>query len=129
MASRNILHPTDTTTILIEQLDRQARDTMASDIARRFVAAERNKRHTRTEIRPLAFPVWVAGQKCCVAVHVRYVLSRPREHVTETSYFETAIDAVKAHPDGKILADVERVQPRLSADSMFIVKGKGGIVV
>jgi hypothetical protein len=104
----------------IDRFDRQARDTMAATIARRMTAdavlqVGRNKRHTRTEIRPLAWPVWVGGRKCLVAVHIRYVLNRPREHTVETQWFESVVEARAAHPKAVLLPDVDRVQARLNA--------------
>lgn len=106
MASRNILHATDATILIerLEDLDRLARDKLANAIALRFVGAERGKKHTCTQVRPTAFPVWVGGKRCTVAVHAHYVMSRPREHVTEMRWYPTAVVACQAHPDARIQA-------------------------
>ena|ERR1700683_3175307 len=83
---------------------REARDAFVSGIARRLIASQPGKRHTQTQLRTLPFPLWIGGKRCLVAVHAHYVLSRPRSHVTETFWFETATAALKEFPHARVSA-------------------------
>jgi len=92
-------------------------DAMVRRIAARMVSTARNRerRHTRTTLRPLAWPVWVDGKPASCCVQVYYVLSHPREHETERFWFASIAEALKAFPKAQILDDVPSVQPRIEA--------------
>lgn len=123
MASRSLLHP-----LLLqphhnavldnleqERTDRARRDELVAGIAKRMVGTQRSKRHTRTEIRPLAFPVWIGGRLCLCAVIERFLLSHPREHLAETHWFSDVAAARAAYPGARLLDDAPSVAPRLTA--------------
>jgi len=77
--------------------------------------APRDRKHTKTTLRPLAWPVWVDGKpaSCCVTVY--YVLSRPRSHESERFWFSSIAEALRAFPRAQILDDVPSVLRRIEA--------------
>jgi hypothetical protein len=88
---------------LEERADRARRGELVAGIAKRMVGAERSKRRTRTEIRPLAFPIWSRGRMCACAVIERFVLTHPREHVAEIHWYENVASARAAYPAAILL--------------------------
>jgi hypothetical protein len=123
MADRSLLHPLllqPHNNAVLEDLERQQRDALASTIARRMAATSvglggRTKRHTATHIRSLAWPVYVQGRKCLAAVTIHYVLSHPRQHIQESFWYANIAEARGAHPKGKLLPDPDRVLGHLQA--------------
>jgi hypothetical protein len=86
-------------------------DAMVRQIAARM-AAPRERKHTKTYIRPLAFPVFVKGEACTCAVQEHFI-AHPRQHQVETHWFSSIAAAREAFPQAQLMEDVERVQPGL----------------
>ena len=91
-------------------------DALVRQIAARMVASPRERRHTKTYVQPLAFPVLVNGV-LCVCVVKEHFIAHPREHQTETHWFPSVAAARKAFPQAQLLDDVERVNPGLRAQA------------
>lgn len=119
MASESLLHPfllRPHSSPVLEDLERQQRDVMVAAIARRIrdnTVRLPERRHVKTTIRPLAFPVFVGQIEavCCVTVY--YTQSRPREHSQERFWFASIKDAKQAFPKGQMLSDAPSVAARL----------------
>jgi hypothetical protein len=61
----------------------------------------------------LAWPVWFGDRVCLCAVTERFVMSNPREHVAQTTWFESTEAALAAYPQARVLDDAPSVAPRL----------------
>jgi hypothetical protein len=136
MAVRSLLHPllqhphgSAILSRLEEQLERADRlqaDELAAGISRRMVATElalkassrtaHNKRRTRCELRPLAFPVFFEGRMCTCAVNEKFVIGHPREHLSSTHWFTDIASAKLAFPEARLLEDVPSVSPCLESN-------------
>jgi len=108
----------------LERADRAQADELAAGIARRIIAQEasqraasngREKRRTRVELRPLAWPVWFGERVCTVAVTEKFIAAHPREHVAVTHWFADLAAAQAEFPEAKLLDDAPAVAPRLGA--------------
>jgi hypothetical protein len=92
----------------------QGVETEASRIAARiFERSSRHpheRKHTRTTLRPLAWPVWVDGKRADCVVSVYYVLAHPRKHETERFWFPSIAEAMAAYPKAQVLDDVPSVK-------------------
>jgi hypothetical protein len=103
-----------------EEIQRAVRgvenDALVQQIARRMVASPRERKHTKTYLRPLAFPVWVKGA-ICVCVVREHFIAHPRAHRVETHWFPSVAAAREAFPQAQLLADVERVPRELRAQA------------
>jgi hypothetical protein len=98
---------------LQSEVDRALRgvenDAMVRKIAARMSERgshhPRERKHTKTLLRHLAWPVYVQQRRCTVAVVVHYVLSHPREHQTETFWFTDANEALAAFPKAQTMPE------------------------
>lgn len=121
MASRSVLHPlllTPHSNEILNDLERQQRDAMVGAIAARMVGrpAGDERRHTKTTLRPLAWPCYVGGIKATAVITVYYIRQRPRAHEQEQFWFSTLADARQAFPLAQML-DAPSVGPRLRAQA------------
>jgi hypothetical protein len=101
----------------LDRFDREQRDARAATIANRIAAnatPHRQRRHTATHLRRLAWPVYVDGRQCTAAVTLHYIC-HPRERERETFWYADVAEARAAHPNAVMLPDVDRVQARLNA--------------
>jgi hypothetical protein len=97
----------------LERADRAQRDEFAAGLARRMRDVPLPPRHTRTTVRPLAWPVWVGGVQCVCVVTVYSITPRPRSHSTERYWFPSIQEARAKFPQAQLLDDAPRVAPRL----------------
>jgi hypothetical protein len=99
---------------LQHEIQRAARgvenDAMVRAIAGRMAAAARprDRKLTKAYIRPLAFPVFVAGVACTCAVQAHFIIW-PRRHESETHWFASIAAARATWPTAQLLDDAERV--------------------
>ena len=108
---------------LRSEIDRAVRGVENDDMARKIAARmsehgschQRDRKHTKTLLRHLAWPVFVQQRRCTVAVVVHYVLSRPREHQTESFWFTDVTEALAAFPKAQRCQDVPQVARQLQA--------------
>jgi len=124
MVSSDVTAPFPPATVT-DEIQRAVRgvenDAMVRRIAARMCAAAstapRDRKHTKTTLRPLAFPVWIGveGRKADCVVTVYYVLSNPRAHETERFFFSSIAEALQAFPKAQMIEDVPCVQPRIGA--------------
>lgn len=109
MAESSVLHPlllVPHHNPVLEDLERQQRDSMVAQIAGRIrshTVMLPERRCVKTTIRPLAFPCWTAGIMATCVATVYYVQSRPRTKTQERFWFASVKDAKAAFPKSQLL--------------------------
>jgi hypothetical protein len=103
----------------VERTDLEQRDALVRTIAARIAShpAIEERRHTKTTLRRLAWPVYVRGISALAVITVYYTRRRPREHTKEIFWFPTFALAREAFPLAQVLDDVTAVVPRLQAQA------------
>jgi hypothetical protein len=99
----------------LDRFDKERRDNLVSTIARRMASnrAIRERRHTATHLRKLAWPVYMNGRNCYACITIHWLLDHPREHQRETFYYLDLAEARSAHPTAVMLPDADGVLERL----------------
>ncbi|MBZ5679579.1 MAG: hypothetical protein LAO24_05690 [Acidobacteriia bacterium] len=121
-SSSSLLHPlllTPHGNEVLDNLEREQRDRMVATIGTRMVTSAASqplasRRHTKTTLRRLAWPVWVNGIQATCVITVYYI-AKPRSHETERLWFASMKEAKEAFPRAQLLDDAACVPPRLRA--------------
>jgi DNA-binding CsgD family transcriptional regulator len=83
----------------------QAQAALRQQVVARIGAVGRNRerKHTKTFLQPLGFPVHVGDKRCLYCVVQHFTLKNPREHERLVYWFETLEGARAAFPSSRLL--------------------------